>query len=128
MNEHEEKTVESFILREKRHRYKFLLDNSKKRAVELDRLNHCIDLDPKWITWLPSNAAVVDLLRKEGSPKQVYLISASEDLDGLTMFLEDAVESCPMKGWGTIVSCIPGKLAYYYDELGERRALLKKEV
>ncbi len=126
MNEHEEKTVESFILREKRHRYKYLLDHSKKRAAELDRLNHCTDLDPRWISWLRSNTAVVDLLWKEGSPKEVYLISASDDLDGRTMMLEEAIEECPERGWGTIVSCIPGRLAYYYDECGERRALLKK--
>ena len=33
-----------------------------------------------------------------------------------------------MKGWGTIVPCIRGKLAYYYDESGERRELLKKKI
>lgn len=126
MNEHEEKTVASFIVKEKRDRYKFLLDNPKKRAVGLDRLNHCADFDPKWISWLPSNAAVSDLLRKEGSPERVYVISASDDLDGRTMSLVEAIEEIPMRGWGTIVPCIPGKLAYYYDEVGERRALLKK--
>jgi hypothetical protein len=128
MNEHEEKTVESFILREKRHRYKYLLDHLKKRAVELDRLNHCSDLDPRWTIWLQSNTDVVELLRNEGSPKDVYLISSSTYLDGRTMILEKAIEECPMKGWGTIVSCIPGRLVYYYDECGERRALLKKEI
>ncbi len=102
MNEHEEKTVASFIVKEKRDRYKFLLNNPKKRAIGLDRLNHCSDFDPKWISWLPSNIAVTDLLRKEGSPEHVYLISDSEDLDRRTMSLEEAIEEIPMKGWGQL--------------------------
>ena len=73
---------------------------------------------------------MLDLLKREGSPAQVYLISGSRTLDGHTMPLEmavAAVDVMPENGWGTIISCIPGQLAYYYDEDGERRALLKRK-
>lgn len=127
MNEHEEKTIVAFILRGKRHRYAYLLDNPQKRNQALDRLNHCRDLDPRYVTWLRSNTDVVGLLRQEGCPSHVYLISCADELDGRTLSLEDALELVSCEGWGTIVSCVPGRLAYYYDEEGERRALLKKE-
>jgi hypothetical protein len=40
------------------------------------------------------------------------------------MPLEEAVAAAEAGGWGTIVICIPRQLAYYFDECGERRALL----
>jgi hypothetical protein len=51
-------------------------------------------------------------------------------LDGKTLPLAKAVndvEIMPKNGWGTIVSCIPGELAYYYDEEGERYAILQRK-
>ncbi len=126
MNEHEDKTVSSFILKEKRHRFRHILSMPKKRAAGLNRLNHCVDLDPKYTEWLPSNADIVGILKKAGSPSQVYLISSDSQLDGTTLPLATAVESAAMGGFGTIVSCIPGYLAYYYGECGERRAVLRK--
>jgi hypothetical protein len=132
MNEHEEKVIAAFIVKEKQNRYRFLLNSSNpKRRIEcVNGLNHCRDLNLKYVTWLPSNAAVLDLLKREGSPAQVYLISGSRTLDGHIMPLEmavAAVDVMPENGWGTIISCIPGQLAYYYDEGGERRALLKRK-
>ena len=62
MTDHEDKTVSSFILKEKRHRYRHILTTPKNRAAGLDRLNHCADLDPKHVEWLPSNADIVGML------------------------------------------------------------------
>lgn len=129
MNEHEEKTIAAFILKEKQDRYRFLLGNPdpRKRNKCLDRLNHCADLNPKYVTWLPSNADVVRLLRQEGSPKDVYIISDTEAIDGKVLPLQEAVSEAESGGWGTIISCIPGQLAYYYGEEGESRAILKRK-
>lgn len=46
--EHEEKTIQAFILKEKRHRFRHLLASPEKRGPGLDRLNHCRDLDPRY--------------------------------------------------------------------------------
>ena len=43
------------------------------------------------------------------------------------MELSEAISQTELTGWGTIISCIPGQLAYYDDECGERRILLARE-
>jgi hypothetical protein len=125
MIHHEEQTIKAFMLKERRERYLSFLSNNKRRKEVLDRLNHCKDFDERFMQWLPSNADIVDILLKAGSPSEVYVISDSK-MDGKIMPLSDAIHETAMTGSGTIVSCIPGKLAYYYDEFGERRGLLKK--
>jgi hypothetical protein len=125
MIDHEEQTIKAFMLKERRDRYLFFLGNNKRRKAVLDRLNHCKDFDERFMQWLPSNADIVNILLKAGSPSEVYVISDSI-IDGKTMTLSDAIHETSMTGSGTIVSCIPGKLAYYYDEVGERRGILKR--
>lgn len=124
MNEHEEKFIASFILKEKRHRWQTQMGNPQKRAAHLVRLNHLHDLDEKYVTWLPSNTDIEQLLLREGSPANGYIFSDSKGIDGKFLQLDDAVDHTMRGGWGTIISCIPGRLAYYYDECGDRRALL----
>jgi hypothetical protein len=120
----EEQLIATFIVKEKRDRYRAKLSDSTKRTRFLDRLNHTLDLDERFAHWLPSNAPVVDLLREHGAPDSCYVLSADRALDGREMQLSDAVAEAAMRGWGTLISCVPAKLAYYYDECGERRALL----
>jgi len=81
MIDHEEKTIKAFIIKEKRDRYSMLLENKKRRNEALDKLNHCRDIDERFIRWLPSNADIVKILKEEGSPEHVYVISDSEDID-----------------------------------------------
>ena len=128
MNEHEDKFVSTFLLREKRDRYRLHLANPKKRGKLLDRLNHTPDFDPRFMNTLPSNVDAAHILRQHGSPTDVYLISSSEQLDGKTLPLDEAVSETEFHGWGTLISCIPGRLAYYYGEAGETRALLERKV
>jgi hypothetical protein len=128
MTDHEEKIVRSFIIKEKRDRYLMLLRSNKKRNEALNRLNHCRDLDERFIEWLPSNADIAKISKEEGSPDQVYVISDSKNIDSKMMTLSDAIHETSMNGSGTIVSCIPGKLAYYYDEVGDRRGILKRNI
>ena len=45
----------------------------------------------------------------------------------IVVFADGAAKGNPGPGgWGTIVSCLPGRLAYYYDEEGARRMLLER--
>lgn len=62
---------------------------------------------------------------EKGFKVTVRVISDSK-IDGKVMPLPDAIHATSMNGSGTIISCIPGRLAYYYDEVGERRGLLKR--
>lgn len=129
MNEHETKTIRAFFLKEKQDRYLLLLSNPKRRIEALNRLNmdyRNTDFDPRYAQWLPSNVDIAALLRKEGCPMEVYVISGAAEIDGKTLALEEALEMVTHHGFGSIISCIPGKLAYYYNEEGAIRALLKR--
>jgi hypothetical protein len=135
MNVHEEKFVAAFISKEKEDRYRFLLSGDPKRRDEcLDRLNHCRDLNEKYVTWLPRdprsttrNAQIAKLLREKGSPDLVYVLACSCPADASSWPLLQAMDETTKAGWGTIISCIPGELAYYDDdEEGERRAILER--
>ena len=126
MDERERLIVKTFIIRGKRPRYFYCLDDEKGRRSKLDKLNHCNDLDPRFVEWLPKKSDVLSMLRESGSPEEAYVMSFAEEIDGKTLPLEDAVRQTIWYAWGTIVSCIPGKLAFYYDEDGLRRAILRR--
>lgn len=103
------------------------LASRKRRAQVLGRLNHCRDLDERFVTPLPATTDVVGLLREHGAPESCYVISCTNDIDGHEMKLADAVLQAEAGGWGTLIGCIPGRLAYYYDECGDRRMLLERK-
>jgi hypothetical protein len=126
MNEHDEHIVRAFIAPERRERWLKSLASAKRRPAMLDRLNHCRDIDDRYATLLPSNSDVVAFLRSRGAPKMCYVLSCTADIDGQTMALGDAVLAAEHGGWGTIISCVPGRLGYYYDECGARRFLLER--
>lgn len=136
MNEHEEKVISSFIAKEKQHRYRFLLGSTdpKRRQECLDRLNHCRDFNEKYVTWMPRNphgshrnGEIAAVLKQKGSPEMVYVLACACSADGKTMPLLKAMDETTEAGWETIISCIPGELAYYFDEEGERRAILERK-
>jgi hypothetical protein len=38
----------------------------------------------------------------------------------------EALNAAEVGGWGTLISCAPGRLAYFHDECGVRRLLLER--
>ena len=128
MHPHEEATIRAFVAPPRRTRWLESLASPKRRRRFLDRLNHCRDIDERYATPLPSNADVVAILRASGAPGTCYILSDTENLDGRELPLAEAVVEAESGGWGTLISCIPGQLGYYYDECGERRMLLKRAV
>jgi hypothetical protein len=136
MNEHEEKLIASFIVKSKKSRYRFLLEsNDPKRRIEfVNKLNHCRDFDEMYVKWLSKNPRDLDRseriiawLRKNGSPNEVYYCGAADD-DGKLMPLVKAMHVLDYSFGASIISCIPGQLAYYHDEEGKRRAILKRKI
>ncbi len=122
----EEALVDAFIVRAKRERYKAFLANPKRRRSIVEKLDHCGDIDLRYATEIPSNVDVAAFLRGRGAPPSCHLISAASTLDGKQMDLKDAIAEVEARMSGTLVGCIPGRLAYYYDEAGTRRLLLQK--
>jgi hypothetical protein len=86
-----------------------------------------MDIDERYATPVASNADVVALLKSRGPPATCYVLSSEAALDSRELPLTEAVDQAALNGWGTIVSCWPGRLAYYYDECGERRMLLERK-
>lgn len=126
MYPHEEATIRAFITPARRIRWLESLASAKRRGRFLDRLNHCRDIDERYATPLPSNADVVAVLKALGAPATCYVVSCTADLDARELPLARAVAEAESGGWGTLIICVPGRLAYYYDECGERRMLLKR--
>ena len=122
----EQALVDAFIVPRKRDRYRSFLANEKRRAKILDELNHLHDLDHRYATNVPSGTDVVALLRAHGAPRKCHVISDITALDGREMLLEDAVREAEQGIWGTLLGCIPGRLAFYFGEAGEQHVLLER--
>jgi hypothetical protein len=117
---HEEATVRAFIQPTKRERYLAFLSNKKGRAKFILELTHFKSLNPKYIVPLlpshqnpPSMGKI--LAAKDAGPK-CWVISEDPQLDGQEMELDAALRDTIGPGIGAIISCIPGKLAYFEDE------------
>lgn len=128
MNPHEEAVVRAFIAPPRRARWLDALASAKRRRPFLDRLNHCRDIDDRYAKPLPPASDVVALLRSLGAPANCHVMSDNADIDGRELPLAEAVDRAELGGFGTIVSCFPGRLAYYYDESGSRRLLLSRAL
>ena len=128
MRDLEEALVDAFIVPAKRERYKALLASKKRRKKLLDGLNHLADLDARYATPIPSNADVLALLKSRGAPDRCHVLSDGLELDGREMSLRDAIDAAERAMLGTLVGCIPGRLAYYYGESGEQRMLLERRA
>ena len=122
----EEATVRAFIVSERRPRYLQQMADPKRRARFLDRLNHCRDLDPRFAT--PAQNVTAAQLRSLGAPARCRLISDAGALDGREMSLHEALNETSFQGFGTIICCIPGRLAYYRGEDGEAEYVLVRDA
>jgi hypothetical protein len=124
MHAHEEALIRAFIIPTRRARWLTLLGSTKRRRRFLNRLNHCRDIDERYATPLPSNVNVVACLQSRGAPSTCFVVSDSSAIDGRELPLAEAIGQAELDGWGTLVSCLPGLLAYYQDEAGTRRRWL----
>ena len=59
-----------------------------------------------------------------GSPEKCYAISEMDNIDGGIVNLLDALILIIGSDFGTVISCIPGKLAFYEGE--NERYILNK--
>ena len=130
--DHEEAVIKAFVVPDKQERFLGFISNAKRRDKFLRELAHFRHLNPRFITPIPTRdhtpGALVSLLRGKGTGETCWVISEWERLDGREMSLESALSEIVGYGMGTIVSCVPGRLAYFEDEDGrfilERREAL----
>jgi len=130
MNAHEEQFARAFIVPEKRERYLSLLQSRRGRRKLVDGFHHCRDLDNRFARLISSDQqsaqSIEEVLKKQGAPEICYVMAEDPNIDGKEMNLTDALSEIVGMDAGALVSCIPGKLAYFEMEgLGERYLLVR---
>jgi len=119
---HEEATIRAFIRHNRQERCLRFLSDPKRRKRFTAELAHFRELDAKYALRIPPNqqnpASVLKLLVSMGAVSKGWIISENSDLDGQEMELDAALKETIGRGMGTIISCIPGRLAYFEDEDG----------
>ena len=128
--EHEQALVKAFILRPKQERFISLLANPKTRKKFTNELGHFRWFNPAFATAVPHKVDpklslwgrhlqgidnIAQLLRSKGAGRNCWVISLKANIDRQEMALEQALEEMG-SSMGTILSCTPGKLAYFDGE------------
>ena len=75
-----------------------------------------------------SSVNVLQILRAAGAPDRCHVISDDKELDGRDMPLADAVDAATVYDFASILCCVPGELAFFFDESAAPRpmALLRR--
>jgi|ERR1035438_1038048 hypothetical protein len=130
--EHEDALVRAFIASQKQARWLDLLARPKRRRDLLKTLTDIKDLDCRFTSRIPpaqqSTAGILALLRSRGAPPECYLISERTALDARALPLVEALDAVVGAGFGTLVSCVPGRLGYFEGEGQGQRYLLERRT
>jgi hypothetical protein len=125
---YEQSLVAAFVKRSKRERYREILSEPRLRHKFISQLAHFADFDPKYRVPIPSHKLTVDNvtaeLRKRHSPSIVFAISEDPALDQKELLLTEALAQVIGRGMGTVLSCIPGCLAFVETE--DERFILER--
>ena len=128
MNPHEKAFIETFISPDRQERFIEALANPKRREVFKSELHHpkANFLNPKYVkTIVPSQQWTKFLapqLKSMGAPDDCWVFG--NYIDGREMKLEEALTELIGYRTGTIVSCLPGELAFFESE--EERIILHR--
>jgi hypothetical protein len=127
---HEQEFVRSFIQKERRERCYFLLSDPSRRREFTSKLAHFNWLDERFATSVPGRMAhtsmeLVSLLKQHGAGPIVWVISEDRAIDGCALPLQEAMDSIWGRFMGSVLSCVPGKLAFYRGEEMKSERLLK---
>jgi hypothetical protein len=129
---HEAAIVAAFIVKAKQTRFlEFLPDPRRRGDVLATFTTHHPDLDLRFAAKIPGHQqnpdAIANLLRERGAPERCYVISADVGIDGLFLPLAETLLKVVGSSKGTLLSCIPGRLAYFEGhEYGARYVLERR--
>ena len=125
---HEHSLIAAFVERRKRDRYREFVSNPRLRHKFTHQLAHFRDFDPRYRLPFPSNRLFVDNiareLQKRHAPNIVFAIFEDPALDRKELPLLEALEQVVGRGLGTVLSCIPGNLAFVETE--DERFILER--
>lgn len=125
---HEVDAIRSFVVKAKRDRYIESLSSPRKRTDFVRKLAHFKDIDPRYKVPIPSSkrgpAGITDILRSKGAGSHCWAISENPEIDGKELPILDALKRTVGYGMGTILSCSPGRLAFFESE--DERCILER--
>ena len=129
MLDHEMQFVRHFVVPAKRSRYLSLLESRRGRTKFVRALDHFADLDMRRATLVPPDAQtphdIESLLRRKGAPDTCIITSSNDTIDGSNTSLREALQQTIGEGFGTIISCVAGRLAYFEGEDTSTRYILE---
>lgn len=113
--------INSFVVHNKCDRYKEFVQSKKNRNKFIQQLYHFKDFDPRKTINLrdigiKSQQELVKELHNRGGKEDCYIISTLKEIDGKIYSLEKSISYTMDSFEGIIISCVPGKLAYFEDE------------
>jgi hypothetical protein len=130
--EAEELTLRAFVVAHRRDRLASVV-RTKKRYRELEGwLSHGAAWDPRWVTPVPvaeqDAGAIERILRSLGAPDDCHVLCGAGGVDGKDLPLRNALDLVVGSICGTLVICIPGRLAYHEGEERHDRNILHRPV
>jgi hypothetical protein len=130
--EEHERQLAAFLIPNRRGRFQASLNGSKARAKLRQRMAHFPDLDPRYRLAVPpldsdhQRGWILSTLAALGAPRSCYLVSENPDWDGARVDLDDALAQVLGLGYGTLISCVPGRVAYFEGEEPGNRWVLHR--
>ena len=128
--DHEAEFVKAFITSEKRARWAQFLSSSKRRREILDRLNHNLPFLTALALEVPEAqdfpSELEKLLSARGAGPTCHVMVDGLKIDGRELPLSEALHAICMHEAGAVLSCLPGRLAYYKPESPGRGVILEK--
>lgn len=129
--EHELGAIRAFVQTDKHERFLGFLANPKNRKKFTESLSHFRWFDRRFVTpiqwkvdpnlklWerhVQGIDNIYSLLKSKGAGLNCWVISEDPEIDGRELDLKSALEHVNGREIGTILSCVPGKLAYFESE------------
>jgi len=131
LNPHEEELIRKFMVHDRRLFFlRGLAGSPKLRQETVGHTCHFCDWVPGTAHQIPVSdhhpKMVHRLLIEKGAPKVCNVMSEG-DLNGRDLDLNQAIEiAIDQVPWCAIISCIPGKLAFYQVEYPEECYILQR--
>lgn len=126
----EEAFVKAFLTSEKRARFLQFLANPRRRKEILVKLNHDLPYMPEFASTVPGHQDFPEelekLLRAKGAGPTCHVLADGLKADGRELPLRGALNLVCLHPFGAILSCIPGRLAYYKPEAPGAGILLER--
>lgn len=118
MSVEHEAGLAAFVMPQCRQRYTEHFESKNGRKKLIARFAHSRDWDPAYVVEIRASTAeaIVAALTTRGAPPDCWVTSALSKLDQRQVPLRDAIAEVFGSQQGTVVSCIPARLAYYEGE------------